>query len=64
MLTRNTWGAKNVLVYQMSDVLASVPSTTFGYHIRDIKLNYIGENKDLVHFVILLALGGDISNAI
>jgi len=41
-----------------------VPSTTFGYHIRDIKLNYIGENKDLVHFVILMALGGDISSAI
>ena len=41
-----------------------VPSTTFGYHIRDIKLNYIGENKDLVHFVILMALGGDIASAI
>jgi len=41
-----------------------VPSSTFGYHIRDIKLNYIGENKDLVHFVILMALGGDITSAI
>jgi hypothetical protein len=41
-----------------------VPSTTYGYHIRDIKLNYIGENKDLVHFVILMALGGDIKTAI
>ena len=41
-----------------------VPTSTYGYHIRDIKLNYIGENKDLVHFVILLALGGDIASAI
>jgi len=41
-----------------------VPTTTYGYHIRDIKLNYIGENKDLVHFVILMALGGDIASAI
>ena len=41
-----------------------VPSSTYGYHIRDIKLNYIGENKDLVHFVILMALGGDIKTAI
>ena len=24
-----------------------VPTSTYGYHIRDIKLNYIGENKDL-----------------
>jgi len=41
-----------------------VPTTTYGYHIRDIKLNYIGENKDLVHFVILMALGGEIASAI
>ena len=41
-----------------------VPHADYGYHIRDIKLNYIGENKDLVHFVIMLALGGDIANAI
>jgi len=41
-----------------------VPTTNYGYHIRDIKLNYIGENKDLVHFVILMALGGDIVSAI
>tara|TARA_R100001463_G_scaffold16453_3_gene42663 strand:- start:8592 stop:9095 length:504 start_codon:yes stop_codon:yes gene_type:complete len=41
-----------------------VPTSTYGYHIRDVKLNYIGENKDLVHFVILMALGGDIASAI
>ena len=41
-----------------------VPHADYGYHIRDIKLNYIGENKDLVHFVILMALGGDIKTAI
>lgn len=41
-----------------------VPHANYGYHIRDIKLNYIGENKDLVHFVILMALGGDIASAI
>lgn len=41
-----------------------VPSSTFGYHIRDIKINYMGENKDLAHFVILMALGGDIVSAI
>jgi hypothetical protein len=41
-----------------------VPTSTYGYHIRDVKLNYIGENKDLVHFVIMLALGGDIASAI
>mgnify|MGYP003657645481 FL=1 len=41
-----------------------LPHADYGYHIRDIKLNYIGENKDLVHFVIVMALGGDISNAI
>ncbi len=41
-----------------------VPTSTYGYHIRDVKLDYIGENKDLVHFVIMLALGGDIASAI
>tara|TARA_R110000823_G_scaffold203563_1_gene334609 strand:+ start:120 stop:623 length:504 start_codon:yes stop_codon:yes gene_type:complete len=41
-----------------------LPHADYGYHIRDIKLNYIGENKDLVHFVIVMALGGDIKTAI
>lgn len=41
-----------------------VPTSTYGYHIRDVKLDYMGENKDLVHFVIILALGGDIASAV
>lgn len=41
-----------------------VPTSIYGYHIRDVKLDYMGENKDLVHFVIMLALGGDIASAI
>lgn len=41
-----------------------VPTTTYGYHIRDIKFQYIGENRDLVHFTIRLALGGDVASAI
>ena len=41
-----------------------VPTSTYGYHIRDVKLDYMGENKDLVHFVIMLALGGDIASAV
>jgi hypothetical protein len=41
-----------------------VPTSTYGYHIRDVKLDYMGENKDLVHFVIVLALGGDIASAV
>jgi len=41
-----------------------VPTTTYGYHIRDIKLQYMGENRDLVHFTIRLALGGDVASAI
>ena len=41
-----------------------VPTTTYGYHIRDVKLQYMGENRDLVHFTIRLALGGDVASAI
>lgn len=41
-----------------------VPTSTFGYHVRDIKIQYIGEKRDLAKFTIRLALGGDISNAI
>jgi len=40
------------------------PTTTYGYHIRDIKLQYIGENRDLAKFTIRLALGGDVASAI
>ena len=41
-----------------------VPTSTYGYHIRDVRLNYMGEKRDLVHFTIRLALGGDIASAI
>jgi len=40
------------------------PSSTFGYHIKDAQLQYMGENRDLVRFTIRLALGGDINSAI
>ena len=41
-----------------------VPTTAYGFHIRDIRITYPGEGKDLAHFVIRLSLGGDIKNAI
>jgi len=41
-----------------------VPTSNYGYHIRDIKLQYMGEKRDLVKFTLRLALGGDILNAI
>jgi hypothetical protein len=41
-----------------------VPSSTYGYHIREIAFDYIGEAKDLVQISIKLALGGDIASAI
>lgn len=37
---------------------------TYGYHIRDVRFHYVGENTDLVHFTIRMALGGDIASAI
>jgi hypothetical protein len=37
---------------------------TFGYHLRDARFTYVGEDKDRVRFVIRLALGGDIASAI
>lgn len=40
------------------------PTSTYGYHIRYARFNYIGERRDLVEFEIGLSLGGDISNAI
>ena len=40
------------------------PTSTFGYHIKDVKLQYMGERKDLAKFTIRLALGGDIASAI
>ena len=41
-----------------------VPTTTYGYHIRDVDFTYIGEKKDAVQFIIRIALGGDITTAI
>ena len=41
-----------------------VPTSTYGYHLRDIHFDYIGEKKDLVHYTIRLALGGDIPSAV
>lgn len=41
-----------------------VPTSTYGFHIRDIDLDYQGENVDLVVFSIRLALGGDVSSAV
>jgi|15BtaG_2_1085339.scaffolds.fasta_scaffold03931_2 hypothetical protein len=40
------------------------PTATYGYHLKDAKFQYIGENKDLVKFTIRLSLGGDINSAI
>ena len=40
------------------------PSSTFGYHLRNIRFVYLGERVDLVGVTINLSLGGDIANAI
>ena len=42
----------------------TVPTSTYGYHLRDARFQYIGEDMDRVRFVIRLALGGDIASAI
>jgi hypothetical protein len=41
-----------------------VPTSTYGYHIREVLFEYLGENKDLVQITVKLALGGDIASAI
>lgn len=41
-----------------------VPTSTYGYHIRNIQFRYVGEKNDLVEFTIIMALGGDINSAI
>ncbi len=43
---------------------ANSTGADYGFHIRTIDFVYVGERKDLVEFVIALALGGDITNAI
>lgn len=40
------------------------PAPTYGYHLRDARFQYIGEDKDRVRFTIRMALGGDIASAI
>jgi len=41
-----------------------VPTSTYGFHVRDATWKYLGEKKDLVEFTINLSLGGDIATAI
>ena len=41
-----------------------VPTSTLGFHLQSCRFKYLGENKDLVHYTIRLALGGDIATAI
>jgi hypothetical protein len=41
-----------------------VPTSTYGYHLRSIRFEYIGENVDLVKVTIAMSLGGDIGSAI
>lgn len=41
-----------------------VPTSTYGYHIRNVQFRYLGEKNDLVEFTINLSLGGDIPSAI
>ncbi len=40
------------------------PTSTYGYHIRYARFNFIGERNDMVEFEIALALGGDLASAI
>jgi len=41
-----------------------VPTSTYGFFLRNIQFKYIGERKDLVAVTINLSLGGDIKSAI
>ena len=36
----------------------------YGFHLRDLEVNYVGERKDLAEFTIQLSLGGSIVNAL
>ena len=60
LFTKGRFGLRNDRAPQWN----VVPTSTYGYHIRNIQLRYIGEKKDLVEFTIALALGGDIPSAI
>jgi len=40
------------------------PTSTYGYHIRDINFKYVGERKDMCLVTFRIALGGDITTAI
>ncbi len=41
-----------------------VPSSTYGYHIRNAHFKYMGDKKDMVEFTVALALGGDLDSAL
>ena len=41
-----------------------VPTSTLGFHLKDCNFKYPGDRKDIVEFVIRIALGGDIATAI
>jgi hypothetical protein len=40
------------------------PTTTYGYHIRDVNIKYLGEMAEKCQVTLRLALGGDIASAI
>lgn len=60
LFTKGRYGFRNDNAPQWN----VVPTATYGYHIRSIDFNYVGEKVDLVEVVIAMALGGDINSAI
>ena len=60
LFTKGRFGLRNDSAPQWN----VVPTSTYGYHIRNIQFRYLGEKNDLVQFTIALALGGDIPSAI
>lgn len=61
--TKGRYGLRLNNAPQWNVVPDNTPNT-FGYHLRDVRFTYLGEDKDLCHFLIRLALGGDINTAI
>jgi len=41
-----------------------VPTSTYGYHLKNAQFQYVGEKKDITKFTFTIALGGDIVTAI
>jgi len=60
LFTKGRFGLRNDNAPQWN----VVPTSTYGYHIRNIQFRYVGENVDQVEFTILVSLGGDIPSAI